>query len=30
MVLEILLKIEHVEALRRVDFLVSSAGVRRG
>jgi hypothetical protein len=30
MVLEILLKIAHVEAPQRVDFLVSSAGVRKG
>ena len=30
MVLEILLKIAHVEASQRVDFLVSSAGVRKG
>ncbi len=30
MVLEILLKIAHVEAPQRVNFLVSSAGVRKG
>jgi hypothetical protein len=30
MVLEILLKIAHVKAPQRVDFLVSSAGVRKG